>query len=499
MRILRITAALTVLAGAAYPHVGSPDIYLDGKAGPYQLFVTIRPPIVIPGVATLEIRSESPDVRDIRAVPLPISGPGAQFTPIPDKLKASPQDAQFFTGSLWLMTTGSWQVRLTVDGPRGTGVLSVPVPSVARSTQRMQAGLGTLLVLLGIFLISGVVVMAGAAVREAKLKPGTVPSFESKRRGRVAMSIAFAIVLAVVWGGNAWWTSEANSYGQRVYKPLQMKAALGDNGMLTLNLADPGWLKPLPGRVALFTRKIDDLIPDHDHLMHLYAIRQPGLDAVYHLHPDLVDTGIFRLNLPGMPSGNYKLYADIVHSTGFPETLVATVNVPVFHGRALAGDDAAGFAKAWDQVQAGSSAFILPDGYRMEWIRPAVLDAKQPSAFRFRLTDGKGQAPSDMALYMGMLGHAAFVKTDGTVFAHVHPAGSISMAALLLAQQHGTRNPGMSGMEMTGMDHSGSKSAVLPNEVSFPYGFPTPGRYRMFIQMKHGATIETGIFDANVN
>jgi hypothetical protein len=40
---------------------------------------------------------------------------------------------------------------------------------------------------------------------------------------------------------------------------------------------------------------------------------------------------------------------------------------------------------------------------------------------------------------------------------------------------------------------------MLPNQVSFPYSFPAPGRYRLFIQMKHGATIETGIFDANVN
>lgn len=36
----------------------------------------------------------------------------------------------------------------------------------------------------------------------------------------------------------------------------------------------------------------------------------------------------------------------------------------------------------------------------------------------------------------------------------------------------------------------------LPDEVSFPYGFPSPGRYRIFVQMKHGQTIETGIFDA---
>ena len=34
--------------------------------------------------------------------------------------------------------------------------------------------------------------------------------------------------------------------------------------------------------------------------------------------------------------------------------------------------------------------------------------------------------------------------------------------------------------------------------VTFPYGFPSPGRYRIFIQMKHGTTVETGVFDAEV-
>ncbi len=38
----------------------------------------------------------------------------------------------------------------------------------------------------------------------------------------------------------------------------------------------------------------------------------------------------------------------------------------------------------------------------------------------------------------------------------------------------------------------------LPSTVSFPYGFPTPGRYRIFVQMKHASTIETGVFDATV-
>ncbi len=490
MRLLKAAPVLIVLAVGTQAHVGSPDIYLDGKAGPYQLFVTVRPPMVIPGVAEIEVRCQTPGVREIRAVPLPLTGPGAKFAPIADTLKRSPQDAQFFTGSLWMMATGSWEVRLTADGASGRGVLSVPVPSAARATKKMQFGLGALLGLLGVFLIGGVVAMAGAAVREAKAAPGEIPNRDAKRGGRIAMSIALFIVVTSVWGANAWWNSEAAAYGNRVYKPLKLSAVLGPPDTLTLDLTDPGWLKPLPGRIALFTRKIDDFVPDHGHLMHLYAIRQPGLDVVYHLHPDLVEAGVFRLKLPAMRPGKYKLYADVVHATGFPETLVSSADIPALPGRPLAGDDASGSAKPWQESSARGTNFGLPDGYRMEWIRPAELHSKQAMLFRFRLTDAAGRAPRDMALYMGMLGHAAFVNTDGTVFAHVHPTGSVSMAAFMMAQQK--NDSGMSEM-----DHS-VRGDALPNEVSFPYGFPASGRYRVFVQMKHGTTVETGIFDAAV-
>jgi hypothetical protein len=48
---------------------------------------------------------------------------------------------------------------------------------------------------------------------------------------------------------------------------------------------------------------------------------------------------------------------------------------------------------------------------------------------------------------------------------------------------------------MPGMDMSGS-AQTIPNTVSFPYGFPTSGNYRIFVQMKHGVAVETATFDA---
>lgn len=39
----------------------------------------------------------------------------------------------------------------------------------------------------------------------------------------------------------------------------------------------------------------------------------------------------------------------------------------------------------------------------------------------------------------------------------------------------------------------------ISNVTAFPYGFPTPGRYRVFVQMKPSNTAETGVFDVMVN
>ena len=83
------TAIAALAAASAVPriaaaHIGSPDVFLDGQAGVYRLFVTVRPPRVIPGVADVEILTNDLDVRDVRIVPLPLTGPGAQFAPVSD-------------------------------------------------------------------------------------------------------------------------------------------------------------------------------------------------------------------------------------------------------------------------------------------------------------------------------------------------------------------------------------------------------------------------------
>jgi hypothetical protein len=347
----------------------------------------------------------------------------------------------------------------------------------------MQRGLGALLMGLMVVLVVGIVSIVGASVREAQLEPGAIPDSKRRNRSTVVMALTAVGVLGCLYLGNKWWNSEAESYRKNVYRPVQISASLENNGRLMLRLApDPDWIG---------FRKVDDLIPDHGHLMHLFVLRSPGMDQMWHLHPEAVEAGTFAVDLPAVTPGKYRLFADIVRSNGIPETGVTEIELPATAGKPLSGDDSAGTGPAIDKADFARTVSPLADGGRMVWERDASpLRSSQAHSFRFRVEDAAGKPVQDLELYMGMPGHAAFVRHDFQVFAHVHPAGSAPMAALDLVQ--GSAATG-TAHDMSAMTHD-----ALPAEVSFPYGFPQSGNYRLFVQVKRGGRVETGVFDARV-
>lgn len=475
-----ICVLLLPLASAA--HVNSPDVYFDGFAGPYHLLVTLRPPAVVPGVAQIQVRSVSKDVTEIKILPLRMIGVGAKKAPLPDTAKRSTDDPQLFTGSLWIMVRGSWKVQIQAVGQKGAAQLEVPLPAVSTNSQPMQTGLGILLAILGLALAAGLIGIIVAALRDSALPAGEGPAPAQNRRGRIGLAIAAALVIAGVVFGNRWWDSEVSANARLNYKLPNMKPSLLAGSLLRLRLDNPNESEPTRFRSEQPDRiRLDDLIPDHGHLMHLFIVRLPDMKAFWHLHPDQTQPGDFAQNLPIMPEGQYKLYADIVHHTGFPETEVATVNLPAIAGEPMTGDDAGSL-----ELAPADKVAQLTGGYRMVWQREdGLIKANQPYWFRFRVEDKDGKPAAELEPYMGMAGHAVFLSADGNVFAHVHPAGSVSMAAVSLAEG---RRP-KAGME--NMDHNAPAA-----EVSFPYGFPKPGEYRIFVQIKRAGKVETAEFVA---
>jgi len=495
----RIAALLVLilLAGPCLAHVGSPDVYFQGDAGPYHLVVTIRTPQMIPGVAEIAIRSDTPGVRQVKIVPLYIVGPGAKYPPPPDVLLPSKDDPQFFTGKLWLMASGSWQVRIEADGDQGSGTVAVPVPAFARSTLPMQRQLGVLLGALMVLLVLAIIFIVGAANKEAQLAPGEQPTPSQNRRGKIAMAIALVVVMGLLTFGGWWWKVAAAERANRmIYKPPQLSVSLVPGDKLLLQIGESQWHSRRHDVVAT------KLIPDHGHLMHLFLLRVPPMDRFYHLHPTEDKGGVFLENLPAIAAGHYQIFADIVRESGFPDTLVAEIEMPEIAGQPLAGDDSesnpASIPTAAQTNSADNLVAPLSDGARMVWERTrGPLPSNQLTWFRFRVEDPVGKPVTHLEPYMGMAGHAEFIRSDLSVFAHVHPEGSISMAAeQLAAESLPGKVASSAGDSMAGM---GMPEAPLPPEVSFPYGFPKPGLYRIFVQVKRAGRVETGVFDAHVN
>ena len=86
---------------------------------------------------------------------------------------------------------------------------------------------------------------------------------------------------------------------------------------------------------------------------------------------------------------------------------------------------------------------------------------------------------------MGMLSHAALTRDDGAVFVHLHPAGTISMGSLSVLAPDGSPMAGGGTDSPTGV-------------VEFPFAFPQPGEYTIWVQVKREGRVLTGAFQATV-
>ena len=286
-------------SGRAAAHIGSPDVFLDAQAGPYRVFVTVRPPRAIPGVADVEVLTHRDDVHDVRIVPLPLTGPGAQFAPVPDRADA-----------IRRRSAAVHRPSLDDDGRRLAGA----------GRGRGRRGEGT-------SVGAGADVAAGDARHERRRfapavrvdAPARAPaSSASSRRmarearlgaGRAAGSPRAPPRPDRRRHRDAWSSAASMCPRQRVVdrrslelRAIRLQAARGVDAHVAPDrppdageLRDPGWIA---------SRRLDDFVPDHGHLMHLFIV-SPALDRLWHLHPARDRRpATFEQRLPDMPQGD---------------------------------------------------------------------------------------------------------------------------------------------------------------------------------------------------
>jgi hypothetical protein len=220
--------------------------------------------------------------------------------------------------------------------------------------------------------------------------------------------------------------------------------------------------------------------------------------AFAHLHPEMPDSNTFVGPLPPLPAGRYRLYADVVHESGFARTLVDTLDLPAPREgtEALPADDAWRVTSAVRVSTAPASA-RLEDGGSLVWAPdPAPVVAGRETTLRVELRAPDG-APASPEPYLGMAGHAVVTKRDGSVFIHLHPSGTVSPASQRSFTLRDAGDTTASGRLQLGAADTAPAHAghALASTLTFPYAFPSAGEYRVWVQVRRAGRVLTGAFD----
>ncbi len=540
----------------AVAHVGSSGVVVQKKVGNYQLLISVQPPDVVPGTAKVTVFVEQGRASSVGGRPIYFQS-GDEGAPTYDVL--TPVDQNRFEGDLWLMDSGSSSIELTIDGADGKQQVVVPVVAVATALRDMPPGTGWGLAAMGLLLVVMLVTIIGASNAEGVVAPGQGVPNAMRRRRLTGMGVGLVIVTLILTGWRSWWNSTAEEYRDvQLYRPAPIRTSVkvvDDQRQLTIQFDTTNM-----GENAQLRRSYSFILPDHGKLMHAFLVSMPGMDAFAHLHPVRRDTLHFEAALPPLPGGKYLLFSDVVYRSGFAETLTDTLELPPLNNdseaaarakptdrddswlvtepmstRASPADRSNGKAGVAgipnldnDMVVCGKpgASMTLQDGSTMIWMdkQAPVLEVGKLYNLKFAVADAQGKA-TPLEPYLGMPGHAAVLRSDGSVYIHLHPIGTYSIAAETslsgrIADTSRTFQYPNAARFSDSIDTYVTKLKAMPeaeknallaagmpemnhtmktnNMVEFPYAFPRAGHYRIWVQVQRNGRVLTGVFDTEV-
>jgi hypothetical protein len=528
LRTLRRIIGLAAIVAASSAHIGSPDVYYEGAAGPYHVLVVVRMPGVVPGVAQIAVRVSGASGTPPGRVAVGVNHFSTVTAPPLEDAAPDAAGPSSYLGKLWIMAAGSNEVTVQVTGHAGTGTAIVPVVAVATQRLALYPWLGAVLAVIGIALFLGAVSIVGAAVRESTLPPGDMPDPARRRQARFAMAATALFVALILYGGRSWWNSEDRSFQRELYHPMATRAEVTDGGRaLAFTIVDSEWTHrgDTTWQIAHRATGWGPLIPDHGKIMHLFLVSEAAPFAFAHLHPATVDSTTFTAQLPPLAAGRYRVFADIVHESGFGKTLVATVDLPeppapapphsvtTRSGTRASGtvpvspagaatDAARDTDDAWSAVAAVplGTLVTLADGSTLRLVGGGAAPVAGGDARLRFVIDAPGGRPAVLQPYMGMAGHAVVERDDGSVFIHLHPMGTISAASQMAFAVRTAADTidGDVAKRVAASTAAMTMPMLASDTVSFPYAFPQPGQYHVWVQVKRNGMILTAPLLVNV-
>ena len=186
---------------------------------------------------------------------------------------------------------------------------------------------------------------------------------------------------------------------------------------------------------------VTDFEEIHDQLAHLILVRR-DLTRFQHLHPRVDDGGTWSAEFSLPDPGVYRAFVDVLVG-GQPTTL---------------GVDLLASGPADYEAFPGTTRTAGIDRYELE-MTPDVIPANEDVELAFAVRRDGDAVPLDP--YLGALGHLVALRAGDLAYLHVHPEAT---------------------------DPEGGT-------VRFAARFPTPGRYRLYLQTKPEGELVTVSFD----
>jgi hypothetical protein len=222
---------------------------------------------------------------------------------------------------------------------------------------------------------------------------------------------------------------------QYVLAPGPTRFATGKAGAFTFRILDPS------GRPVTRFKRV------HEKLLHMIVVRR-DLTGYQHLHPALADDGTWSTRLTLPTAGVWRAFTDFVTESG-----AQTLGVDLFAGGRF---EAAALPEP--------SAVATVAGYEVAMDAARGMRAGQVGELRFQVSR-EGWTVADLEPYLGARGHLVALREGDLAYLHVHPMDGAS--------------PGAS--------------------IRFHAAFPSPGRYRLFLQFQHAGQVRTAAFTVEVH
>lgn len=193
---------------------------------------------------------------------------------------------------------------------------------------------------------------------------------------------------------------------------------------------------------------VTDFDVTHERRLHLIVVSRNFVDY-HHLHPAQDKDGVWTADVPALPAGSYRVFADTRPTGAEGITL----------GTDLAVGDGVADTDATTAPSAGDTTFTV-DGYEIKMTGAPVVGESRLTFSVVR--SGEPIVPDP---YLGASGHLVALRAGDLAFLHVHPLGDAT-----------PKQPA----------------------IRFAAQFPTPGTYHLFLDISIDGTVRTAAFTVEV-